>query len=319
MTDLILGIDLGGTNMQLGVVTPTGEMAAQHKKKTRADLGADQVFERVVEAIEETCEMSSITPRDLRAIGLAAAGALDHRTGVIFEAPNIGWRDFAIAKALQERVGAPVSLENDVNAAAIGELRFGALRGERDALCVWVGTGVGGAFILNGALYRGAFGTAGEIGHVTLFPGAALGWRKVEENCSRSAVVDRLARLSLARQTELTKLATKGVAAIKSSGIARAYELGDPLTCEVVDEAADLLGVAIGSAVTLMSLPVVALGGGLTEAIGQPFVDRVAASVKRHVFPHSARQARIVVTALLEKAGILGAAAIACDEHGLSA
>jgi glucokinase len=98
MSGLILGIDLGGTNMQLGMVNNAGEIIAQHKKKTRAVDGPDAVFERLVLAIQEICVSANVPPAELDAIGLAAAAALDHRTGVIVEAPNIGWRDFPIAR-----------------------------------------------------------------------------------------------------------------------------------------------------------------------------------------------------------------------------
>lgn len=313
MTGHLVGVDLGGTNMQIGVIDDAGSLVVQHKCKTRADRGADHVYTRLVEAIERACAEAGFEPGSLRAVGLAAAAAVNSAAGVILEAPNIGWRDFPIAEALRGRLGAPVALENDVNAAVVGEHRFGALRGESEALGVWIGTGVGGAVILNGALHRGAFETAGEIGHITLIPGAPLGARTLEDVCSRSAVVARLAKLARSKPTMLHDLAPSGVASIRSSVLARAYHAGDPLTREVVDESADLLGVGIGSCATLLSIPVIILGGGLVEAIGAPYVERIRESVRRHVFPESVRGVRIVETMLREKAGVLGAGAIAAD------
>jgi len=312
-SDPIVGVDLGGTNMQLGVVARDQTILAQLKKKTRAKQGPDAVFERLVAAIQEVCEQAGVESAQLAGLGLAVAAAVDHNAGVVLEAPNIGWREFPIADALRDRLGAPVVLENDVNAAVVGEHRFGVIQCEQEALGVWVGTGVGGAIILGGSLHRGALGTAGEIGHMTLLPGAATGMRKLEDSCSRSAIVQRLARLARGQETVLHELATQGVGTIKSRLIAQAYEANDALTRTVVDESADLLGVSVGSAATLLAVPVVVLGGGLTEAIGEPFVSRVRSSVHRNVFPQSGGAVRVVASTLEEKAGILGAAAIARD------
>lgn len=308
MSDLVVGVDLGGTNMQLGVVDASGAVVAQGKKKTRADKGAETLFERLVRAIESVCEEAGTSPARVGGVGLGVAAAVDQERGVVLEAPNLGWRDFPIERELSERLQTPVAIENDVNAAVLGEHRFGAIKGEREALGVWVGTGVGGAIMLNGELHRGGFGTAGEIGHVTLHPRAALGLRSLEDICSRTAVVRRLAQLAPTSDTALHELSGGDVSSIRSGVIAKAYAADDALTRAVVDDAADLLGVAIASAATLLSMPVVMLGGGLTEAIGKPFVDRVRDSVRAHVFPESVRRVRVVATELNEKAGILGGA-----------
>ena len=308
-----IGVDLGGTNMQVGVVSAGAEVVAHLKKKTRADRGPDAVYDRLVSSIEEACAEAHVEPAGLGAIGLAVAAAVEVDRGVVIEAPNIGWRDDPLAQRIHDRLGAPVFLENDVNAAVLGEHRFGAIVGAPEALGVWVGTGVGGAIILGGALHRGALGTAGEIGHVTLLPGAPTGLSKLEETCSRSAIVARLARLARGRDTLLHELAPEGVAQIKSRIVAEAYTRVDPLTRTVVDESADLLGVAIGSAVTLLGMGTVLMGGGLVEAIGDPYVQRVASSARERVFPHSSRDVRFVQTALRERAGVLGAVAAAQD------
>ncbi|RMH27816.1 MAG: ROK family protein [Planctomycetota bacterium] len=235
------------------------------------------------------------------------AAAVDADRGVVLEAPNLGWRDLPLAQRARERLGCPVAVENDVNAAVLGELSAGAIRGEPEALGVWIGTGIGGAIVLGGALHRGGLGTAGEIGHTTLLPGAPAGLSKFEETCSRSAIADRLARLARTRQTALR--ADLDAGPVRASAIARAYAAGDALTREVVDEAADLIGVGIASAVTLLGMPVALLGGGLVEALGEPFVDAVAASARRRVFPAPARGVDFRITMLRERAGILGAAA----------
>lgn len=308
MNDLVVGVDLGGTNMQLGVVDAVGGIVAQIKKKTKASKGTDVLFERLVEAICDVCAEAGTSPSNLGGVGLAVAAAVDREKGLVIDAPNLGWRDFPIARELKERLQTPVAVENDVNAAVLGEHQFGAIKGEREALGVWVGTGVGGALILNGDLHHGALGTAGEIGHTTLLPNAPIGHRKLEDICSRTAVVRRLAQLAPGSDTVLHELSKGDVGSIRSSVISKAYASGDALTLDVVHEAADLLAVGVASAVTLLAMPVVLLGGGLTEAIGEPFVDRVRRGVHAHVFPTSLRAVRVIATELDEKAGILGGA-----------
>lgn len=308
MSGPVIGVDLGGTNMQLGVVDADGTIIAQRKKKTKAFKGVDALFDRLVGAIEAVCDDADIELSSVEGVGVAVAAAVDRDRGMVLEAPNLGWEDFPLARELFEKLGVPVAIENDVNGAVLGELHFGAIKGEREALGVWVGTGIGGAIVLDGDLHLGAMRTAGEVGHMTLYPRPADGRWKLEDTCSRSAVVRRLTELAPSRETMLHELSGGDVSSIRSSILAKAYGAGDALTQDVIHDAADLLGCAVGSAVTLMSVPVVLMGGGLTEAIGAPFVDRVAARMREHIFPASNRGVRVVATTLNERAGILGGA-----------
>lgn len=309
---LVVGIDLGGTNMQIGVVDADGRVIGQSKKKTKADQGADAIVDRMARGIAAACEEAGTTLDKMAAVGIGAPGAIDYERGVVLEAPNLGWRDFPLADRLGAALGGkPVLLDNDVNVAVYGENRLGAGKGASDLLGVWVGTGVGGGLILNGSLYYGALGTAGEFGQMILFPRAALGHRTVEESCSRKNVVGRISKLAMSQhKTMLTEL-TDDLEGIGASTVAKAYEMGDELTRRVVNESADLLGDAIGSCITLLSLPKVILGGGLTEALGQAYVDRVAAAARSVVFPSRLKSCEFVATVLADRAGLLGAAMLA--------
>lgn len=316
----IVGVDLGGTNMQVGVVAPStlagGDespvLLAQVKKKTKADLGPEAVIDRLVRAIEECCAEADLTPADLAAVGVGAPGAVNPRTGVVLEAVNLRWNDLPLADVLVQRLGVPAVIDNDVNVAVWGENRFGAGRLATHQLGVWVGTGVGGALVLNGRLYYGHFMTAGEIGHMHLFPHQAPGSRSLEHNTSRTAVVNRIVHLIRSnRKSVVTDLVGGDLSKIKSSVVAQAYEMGDDLTREVIHFAADMLGAQIGGVVTLLSLERVVLGGGLTEAMGQPFVDLVAAGVRRVAFPEACKQVAVRMGELNERAGIFGAAMLA--------
>jgi glucokinase len=309
----IVGIDLGGTNMQIGVVDANGNVVGRSRKKTQADQGQDKVIERLVDGIETACQEAKIDSHDLWGVGVGAPGAVDHISGVVLEAVNLRWNDVPLAEILTQRVGVPTILDNDVNVAVFGEWKMGAGKGVSELLGVWMGTGIGGGLILNNQLYQGSFLTAGEIGHTTLFPGVPIGSRSFEQNCSRTAVADRLVRLI--RSNRHSSLAPavheEGGGQVKSKMIAQAYEEGDELTREVVDEVAHFIGIVVANAVTLLSLPRVVLGGGLTEAVGKPLVSAVRKSVREHVFPERCRDVEIVASALEDDAGIVGAALLA--------
>ncbi|GMV24046.1 MAG: sugar kinase [Phycisphaerae bacterium] len=310
----VVGVDLGGTNMQIGVVSPDRALIGESKRKTKADEGLDGVVTRLISGIEEACASAKVTLRELAAVGIGAPGAVDPEEGVVLEAVNLRWNDVPLADILTKRMGVPAFLDNDVNVAVYGEYRMGAGAGSKHLLGVWVGTGIGGGLILNDALYYGHFMTAGEIGHTLILPGNPPGSRSLEHNCSRTAVVDRLVRLIRSnRKSVLTKLTEGDYEGIKSKTIAEAFRRKDELTVEVVEETAQLLGVAIANCVTLLSLERVVLGGGLTEALGDPWVELVKRHARKFAFPERCKKVDIVESKLMDHAGVYGAAMIAMD------
>ena len=211
--------------------------------------------------------------------------------------------------------GPRVALDNDVNVAAWGEAQLGAARGRANTLAVWVGTGVGAGLVLDGRLWRGPRHTAGEIGHVVLFPGGQPGFMTVEDVCSRTGIVNALRRLlPMYPDSALHKLIAERADAgsIGSSTLARAYEKDDELTRRVIDKSAEFLGVAIANIVTMLSIDCVVLGGGVTEALGGAYVARVTKSFERSVFPAVLRKTDIVASTLKDDAGVYGAAMLVC-------
>jgi glucokinase len=310
----VIGIDLGGTNMQVGIVGADDKLLARAKRKTKAEEGLNAILDRIVQAIEECRRESKVRLTDLAGLGIGAPGAVDPHEGVVLEAVNLRWNDVPLAELLSDRLGIPCFVDNDVNAAIFGENQLGAGQQSDNVLGVWVGTGIGGGLILNRKLYYGHYLTAGEIGHMILFPNNPPGSRSLEHNCSRTAVVERVQKLMRAnRKSSILEMVGGDWDKVRSKTLAKAYQDGDELAIEVVDDSADMLGVAIGSIVTLLSLERVVLGGGLTEAMGQPFVDRVQKQVRRYAFPDRCKRVQVVASELEDDAGLMGAAMIARD------
>lgn len=321
-----VGVDLGGTNIQIGVVDSVSRVIGRSRLKTRAEEGRSAVITRIVEGVREACKEAKVAPSQLGGVGIGAPGAIDPIRGVVLEAVNLRWTNVPLAQLIKValRPGGPVVLDNDVNAAIYGEWRLGAAQGASDVLGVWIGTGIGGGLILNNKLYAGGFLTAGEIGHTTLIPGAPLGRRSLEENCSRSAIVERLVYLLKSnRKSNLLQfvevkdhkahLDDEKYRKVGSKTIAAAFMSGDRLTISVVEEVSKLVATSIANMVTTLSLPRVVLGGGFTEAMGEPFVKLVRRDVRAMVFPARCAAVEVVASRLEDDAGLHGAAMLARD------
>ena len=322
---LVVGIDLGGTNMQIGVVDARHRLIGRSGKKTKAREGAEAVIERIVRGVHEACEDAGVQIADLDGVGIAAPGAIDIPRGIVLEAPNLRWYDYPLRDVLRKKFKRPVVVDNDVNGAVWGEFCLGAARPHDhhpaselcsgDVLGVWVGTGVGGGLVINGQLFHGEFFTAGEVGQTVLFPDGKKGRRTMEDFCSRTGMARTIAlRLKDHPKSILHKI-TEGTGKITGSKqLAKAYRAGDRLTREVVHEAAHLLGIAIANFITVLSVDTVVLGGGVTEALGKPYLHRIQKSFRKDVFPKRCADARLLMTELKDDAGIFGAALLARAE-----
>lgn len=310
-----VGVDLGGTHIQFGVVDATNRIIGRARDKTGAADGRDAVIDRLVSGVHAACAEAGITLNDVDAVGVAAAGAIDIPDGVILNAPNLGWHQFALRDVLRTKLNARIVLENDVNGAVWAEYMLGAVKGRGDVLGVWIGTGVGGGLVLNGRLYHGDRFTAGEIGHTVMDLDEPPGRRTLEEISSRTAI----SRAVVARMHEypdsIVHALFEDEPGFHGSGmLGQAYKAIDPLTVDVVHRAADVVGVAIANFVTVLSLDTVIVGGGVTEVLGEPWLARIRASFEQAVFPDELRTCRMVPTELEDNAGLLGAALLARAE-----
>jgi len=312
MSQPFIGVDLGGTNIMVGILASDNKLLGKARNKTKADRGEDTVIQRIVRTIDEALDDAKLTLKDVAGLGLGAPGTVDHRTGIVTTAPNLRWNDFPVTKVLSEELGIPVILENDANVGVWGEYCVGAGRGFDSVLGIFVGTGIGGGIVLDGRLYHGQFGTAGEIGHTVIRADAPRGWRTAENCASRTALANSLRELIRANHpSALTDITDGNLHKIRSGSLAQAIQQNDALTLEVVQTGARYVGILAANVVTVLSLPCVVLGGGLTEALGKTYTQWVRQSFDRNVFPPTLSTCKIIPAALGDDAGIIGAALLA--------
>jgi glucokinase len=304
-----VGVDLGGTKVQ--AIKVSGDDVVAEARRPTPSEGPESVVAAVAEAVRELGD-----PKDVAAVGVGAPGAIDSATGVVRRAPNLEGFDqpVPLGAMLAEALGvATVAVDNDVNVAAIAEHRLGAGQGSDDLLAVFVGTGVGGGLILGGTVRRGPSGVAGEIGHMIVHDGGrrcGCGGHGHLEAYAGRAGMERTARKQEkdGRKTKLVKLAGDG--RMKSSVFAKALAEDDELAKELVAEAAEALGAALASAVALVDLDRVVLGGGLGDRLGAPFIAAVEDAVRSRLFVADA-PFTVVPAALGDLAGARGAALLA--------
>lgn len=310
-----IGIDLGGTNISLGLISGGGKILQRVKIKTKAEQGPDGVLSRIVEAVRNLIARSHLNgPADAAALGIGAPGTVNIKTGVVRNAVNLCWDEYPLGHRLQKILGIPVTVDNDVNVGAWGEHRAGAGKAHDDMLAVFVGTGIGAGLVLGGKLYHGHFQTAGEIGQTILMPGGSLGRRTLESFSSRTAVVNLIRELILSNHHSSIVDAVDGrLDKIRSKVLATAFAEGDYVATHVIEHSAYYVGISIANTVTMLSLPCVVLGGGLVEALGRHYLELVQESFEEHVHPAELHDCKLVVSKLGDDAGIVGAAILARD------
>ncbi len=304
-----VGVDLGGTKILARLVDATTGHAVGRTKIATPGTGPDDVLAAVAAAVT-----GLVGWEEAAAVGVGVPGFVEDAAIAVRCANIVGWDEPIDVADRLRHLGKPVVVANDVNCGAVAEHRFGAGRGIDDLLAVFVGTGVGGGLILDGALRAGRRGLAGEIGHVTVRPGGRRcgcgGDGHLEAYAGRAGIERRARELAAAgRPTRLVEWA--GAGSIKSRHLARALDEGDEVAVELIAEAIDALAVAIGNAVALLDLDRVVLGGGVVDKLGQPFVDRIARSASFGGLGPELCELRLA--GRLDDAGVVGAAILAAD------
>ncbi len=312
MARLALAVDLGGTNLRVAVVDRDGAIQSETHQPTDAADGPKAVVDRIGDAVNELAGNAQV-PADIP-IGVASPGPLDPRTGIVYFSPNLpGWNNVPIAAWLREKTGREVLLSNDANAAALGEVYFGAGRGTRNLVYIGLGTGVGGGVYSEGLLIDGIRGMGGELGHVTVDlngPRCTCGSAGcIEAYCSAWALT-RDAREIVASGRGAAILKAAGTEAeIGPKAIGDAAKQGDPAAIALLERAGRALGAGMANFVNIFNPEVIALGGGVAQ-IGDPLLDPARRALDTFSMPVIREGVRFVPSELGVKTGIYGAAAL---------
>jgi glucokinase len=315
MTDApVIAIDLGGTKIRSVVVNGRGEILGEDLRPTEDERGQSVVIDRMVASARAAVAASGVAFSELAGVGVTAPGTVDFDLGILMQPPNLqGWDNVPLGALLHERLGLPTVLENDANAAAYGEWRHGAGQGTRHMIYMTVSTGIGGGLILNGQLFRGADGAAGEIGHVTVDdngPPHNCGMVGCLEVMASGTAIARMAHEAVAagRSAMLAKAAAAGD--LTAHEVDTAAEAGDIAAQEILGRAAHYLGVGLAGYVNIFNPEAIVVGGGVTR-IGPRFLEPAFALARQRAFRLPASTVRFSVAALEGRSEVLGVAALA--------
>jgi glucokinase len=310
---LTIGVDVGGTKVAGGVVDEDGTILSQHRVETPA-RDAEATTTAITSVIE-----AMRAEHEVEAVGIGIAGFVDASRSTVYFAPNLlGWRDGPLRAEVEKRVGLPVVVENDANAAAWGEARFGAGREERFIVCVTVGTGVGGGIIADRQLYRGGFGVGAEIGHIQMVEGGrpcGCGQRGCWEQYASGGALVRDAREraahSRAEAEILLGLGDGTPEGISGEHVTAAAQRGDPVAKASFDALGHWLGQGLADLAAVLDPECFVLGGGVSEA-GELVLDPTAAAFQQLLTGTGRRPtAQVVLAQLGNDAGLVGAADLA--------
>lgn len=320
-----IGVDFGGTKVLAAVVdTEKGKVIGEYKIATSAFDSGDALMDRIYDVVEGAASDAKVKVKDCVGIGVGIAGQVDAERGLLIGTANLSRSvvELPMAKLLKERFGIPAALRNDVQIAAVGENRFGAGKGCDDFLCVFIGTGIGGAIVKNGQILPGFSGNAGEIGHTTIEANGRVcgcGARgHLEAYASRTAITKViLGELRRGRESKITELMpgidpTDNAVAIKSGVLKKAIKAKDVVVTETIVEAGKYIGLGLASMVNFVNPQRIVLGGGVIDSVDLLF-DTAEYWTRHEALPHAGKMVEIMKAELGDYSGVIGAAVIAAE------
>jgi len=310
MPDHYGAIDLGGTNVRAIVADLDGSISSERVNPSHGADGLDACLAAIEATMREAAADAKIDPSGLRAIGICSAGWVDSERGIVPAAPQLhGWRDVPITRILTERLGPPAWLENDANAAALGEHTFGAGRGVRDLVYITVSTGIGGGIVAGGKLYGGAKGSAGEIGHTIIDPnGPQCGcgnYGCLESLASGTAIGLRGSEVANRGESAALTEVLQREGKVTAADVAKAALAGDRAAQEIFVEAGRFLGIALANLVNLLSPEMIIIGGGVARE-PQLFLPEAENTMRSLSLSEPLKYVRLAMAELGEMAGPLG-------------
>jgi glucokinase len=317
----VIGVDLGGTNIVVGVLPMDGGdggVLFLRTVPTEAHRGAKFVVDRIVgligEVRDETVSRHGGGPDDFAGVGIGSPGPLDRNTGTVINTPNLGWRNFPLRDLISNGAGLPATLDNDANCATYGEWWLGAGRNVDTLVGLTLGTGIGGGIVLNGEIFHGVSDAAGEIGHMTIDSTGRRckcgNYGCLEAYASGPAIALRAVEgIEAGAESLLPALVNGKLEDVTAATVYEAVVLGDPYANEVMRETAKFLGAGVGNIINILNPEMVVIAGGVTRAGDHLFVP-LRAEVRRRAFKSAEEACQIVSGKLPGTAGVIGAAAV---------
>ena len=317
-----IGVDVGGTKTLAVAYDAQWNRLGSKRRRTRGYEGPEAGVERLAKTIRRAIEDAGRDLADVAAIGVACPSPVDARRGIVLEAVNLGWRDLPLAEELEQMLGVPVAVLNDVDAGLYAECRFGVAQDAKQVLGIFPGTGIGGALVTDGRVFTGPSISCVEVGHLRVQPdGPRCGCGNcgcLETVAGRLAIAAEAARAAYRGEApHLLETAGTDLDRIRSGALAAAIREGDQAVERIVRRAAAWLGVALASLVHLFAPDIVVLGGGLVEAMPDLYLEEVRTAAETHVMPAYRNRFEVRVAALGDDASVRGAAAWAarCQAH----
>ena len=311
-------LDVGGTKV-LGVIFDKKKQIVYRLKKRSTEGGSmsNDVEKVIVDVVMEMLAASGIKKSQVRAVASCAPGVIDQDKGIVLFTPNLPWRNYDMKKSMEEKLGLPFFVGNDVNLGVLGEFKYGVARGYTDVAGLFVGTGMGGGLILDGKLYTGNQFKGAECGHMILDPEGPLcncGQRGCLEAFSSKQGMSAYIRqqVSRGRESMMADAVTTGV--FRSKALKKALAAHDPVAEEAVDRACHYLAIATGNLINIFSPQLIIYGGGVIEAEGDRFLNKILAEVDRYCMPSIRSTVEIKNAALGDDSVVYGALALAEEQ-----
>jgi glucokinase len=309
---VFVGVDIGGTKVAAGLVDANGEIGAQTRVPMVSHTSAEEGLRAVLQVISQVLPNGDA---QVAGIGICAPGPLDPTTGVILNPPNVPcWRNFPLAEAVQKAYDVPVRVDNDANAAALAEARWGAGRGYPSVFYATIGTGIGTGIIFDGRIFHGRTGSAGEGGHVSIdYRGPLCNCGKpgcIEVYASGTAIGKRARhRIAAGGKSSMLALAGENLDAVTGEIVGKAYAAGDPLAKDILTETADMVVLWLSNMIDLLDPHVIVIGGG-AAALLQPFFEHMRQRIPRLTVNPRSGEVPIVSSRYGADSGIAGGAAL---------
>ena len=314
MGKIVCGIDIGGTKINTGLLDSDGRVINNIKVPTKASEGPDAVISRIIKSVEEVLKLSNVGLKSVSGIGIGSPGPLDTEKGIIMNPSNLpGWDNVHITDIIENKFNIKTTLDNDANAAALGEYLYGAGKGSKAFVYVTVSTGLGGGVVTNGKVYHGINSNAAEIGHSMINfngPRCNCGNYGCLEAYASGTALARFAKEAVDNGQETIIKIIAGPDPINAEHVFEAAKKKDKLAAELVDNEAFYLGIGIANILAFYNPEVIAIGGGVANAWDM-FIDRMLDTAKKRSLKPIFDACRMVKAELGSNVGLIGAAALA--------